>query len=152
MESETEFCRHFGSCGGCSYQSMPYEKQLELKASMVRELLGENCPDEVFEGIKGSPRQYGYRNKMEYSFGDLVKDGPLELGLHKRGSFHDIITVDDCRIADEDFRAILGETTPVLPENASYRVSAPSAGKKGMEDRRDPGGTGDKRTDGGMFL
>ena len=116
MESETEFCRHFGSCGGCSYQSVPYEKQLELKASMVRELLGENCPDEVFEGIKGSPRQYGYRNKMEYSFGDLVKDGPLELGLHKRGSFHDIITVDDCRIADEDFRAILLETLELCRE------------------------------------
>ena len=60
-----------------------------------------------FEGIKASPISFGYRNKMEFSFGDEVKDGPLSLGMHKRGSFYDIVSVTDCRIVDEDYRKIL---------------------------------------------
>ena len=44
---------------------------------------------------------------MEYTFGDEVKDGPLALGMHKRGSFYDIVTVDECRIVDDDYRKIL---------------------------------------------
>ena len=44
---------------------------------------------------------------MEFSFGDEYKDGPLALGMHKRGSFYDIVTVKDCQIVDEDFRKIL---------------------------------------------
>ena len=118
LEMEKEPCRHFGICGGCSYQTISYEKQLELKADMVKKLIGESCPEEVFEGIKGSPLQFGYRNKMEYSFGDEIKDGPLMLGMHRRGSFHDIVTVDDCRIADDDFRLVLGETLKLCREAA----------------------------------
>ncbi len=106
-------CPHFGQCGGCTYQNLPYEKQLELKSGQVKKLLDEVYikygakPDYVFEGIKGSPKQFAYRNKMEFSFGDEVKDGPLALGMHKRGSFYDIVTVDECQIVDEDFSAIL---------------------------------------------
>ncbi|MCI8550524.1 MAG: 23S rRNA (uracil(1939)-C(5))-methyltransferase RlmD [Lachnospiraceae bacterium] len=107
METEKDYCRHFGICGGCSFQSVSYEGQLKLKEAMVKRLIGVFCPDEVFEGIKGSPLHFGYRNKMEYSFGDAVKGGPLMLGMHKRGSFHDIVTVEDCRIADGDFQKIL---------------------------------------------
>ena len=44
---------------------------------------------------------------MEFSFGDEVKDGPLALGMHKRNSFHDIVTVDECQIVDSDYRKIL---------------------------------------------
>ena len=112
-QDETEpLCRHFGQCGGCTYQNLPYEKQLKLKEEQVRALLLPVVPniDEVFEGIKGSPVQLGYRNKMEFSFGDSSKDGELELGLHKRGSFYDVISVKDCRIVDEDYRIILSET------------------------------------------
>ena len=54
----------------------------------------------VFEPIKPSPVRFGYRNKMEFSFGDEVKDGPLALGMHKKGSFYDVVTVDGCRIVD----------------------------------------------------
>lgn len=63
--------------------------------------------NDLFEGIKASPTPFGYRNKMEFSFGDEVKDGPLALGMHKRGSFYDIVSVTDCRIVDEDYRNIL---------------------------------------------
>ncbi len=119
------FCPHFGECGGCTYQNLPYEKQLELKSGQVKKLLDEvyikqnKEPDYTFEGIKGSPKQFGYRNKMEFSFGDEFKDGPLSLGMHKRGSFYDIVTVDDCRIVDEDFRLILQAAVKYFKENAT---------------------------------
>ena len=106
-------CPHFGSCGGCTYQKLPYEEQLKLKESQVRRLLApvlakqEKKIDEVFEPITGSPLQFGYRNKMEFSFGDEIKDGPLALGMHKRGSFYDIVSVRECQIVDADYRLIL---------------------------------------------
>ena len=107
-------CPHFGSCGGCLYLSLPYEKQLALKEVQVRELLEEALSGQEapwsFEPIKPSPRPYAYRNKMEFSFGDEVKDGPLSLGLHKRGGFYDIVAVTGCQIVDEDYRRILRET------------------------------------------
>ena len=109
-------CPHFGSCGGCLYLSLPYEKQLALKEVQVRELLEEALSGQEapwsFEPIKPSPRPYAYRNKMEFSFGDEVKDGPLSLGLHKRGGFYDIVAVAGCQIVDEDYRRILRETLP----------------------------------------
>ena len=112
LETESA-CPHFGSCGGCVYQSIPYEEQLKLKENQVRKLMeeaiGETCNYE-FLGILPSPRQDQYRNKMEFSFGDAYKDGPLALGMHKRGSFYDIVTVENCQIVDEDFRAILVAT------------------------------------------
>ncbi len=110
LETESP-CSHFGICGGCTYISLPYEEQLKVKEAQVKKLLDsvlckQECPW-TFEGIKASPVQFAYRNKMEFSFGDEVKDGPLALGMHKRGSFYDIVTVSDCQIVDEDYRAIL---------------------------------------------
>lgn len=100
-------CAHFGECGGCTYQTLPYEEQLKMKEKQVKDLLDQVVPEYVFEGIIGSPRQFGYRNKMEFSFGDEYKDGPLALGMHKRGGYYDIVTVGQCRIVDEDFRQVL---------------------------------------------
>ena len=70
-----------------------------------------------FEGIKASPAVEAYRNKMEFSFGDTYKDGPLSLGMHKRGSFYDIVTVNDCKIVDQDYRSILTYTREYLTEH-----------------------------------
>ena len=101
-------CPHFVSCGGCTYQNLPYEEQLRLKGGQLKELLdGAISEPYVFEGVKESPRREAYRNKMEFSFGDEEKDGPLALGMHRRGSFYDIVTVDECQIVDEDYRRIL---------------------------------------------
>lgn len=103
-------CPHFGICGGCTYLSLPYEEQLHIKEEQVKKLLDSVlCRQESyqFEGIKASPVCFGYRNKMEFSFGDEVKDGPLSLGMHKRGSFYDVVSVTDCQIVDEDYRKIL---------------------------------------------
>lgn len=107
-------CPHFGVCGGCVYSSLPYEEQLNIKENQVKRLLdgcleGKQAPY-LFEGIKASPVEYAYRNKMEFSFGDEIKDGPLSLGMHKRGSFYDVVPVTNCQIVDEDYRTILTTT------------------------------------------
>lgn len=112
-------CPHFGECGGCAYQNLPYEEQLKLKESMVRSLLDGVCDDYIFEGIKGSPVQTEYRNKMEFSFGDEFKDGPLALGMHKKGSFYDLVTVRECTIIDADYRKILSCTLDYFAERGA---------------------------------
>ncbi len=107
LETREAPCCHFGPCGGCSYQTLPYEEQLNLKAAQVKELLDEVCSDYEFIGIKQSPVEWGYRNKMEFSFGDEYKDGPLALGLHKKGSMYDIVNASGCKIVDEDYSKVL---------------------------------------------
>lgn len=103
-----EKCKHFGKCGGCVYQSVAYDKQLDIKCEQIKKILTQAVRGEFeFEGIIGSPVSEQYRNKMEFSFGDEVKDGDLALGLHKRNSMYDIVTVDGCKIVDSDYRKIL---------------------------------------------
>ncbi len=107
-------CIHFGKCGGCSYLTMPYVKELGLKEQQVKTLLKpamdrQDCKF-TWEGIKTSPVKFAYRNKMEFTFGDEVMGGPLCLGMHKRGSFYDIVTVSGCRIVDDDYKKILSAT------------------------------------------
>ncbi len=130
------------SCGGCVFQTIPYEEELRLKEHMVKEVirkalkqcagqvgydLGDDAlrtppddgdmpddpekyaarvMDEVWDGITGSPECEGYRNKMEFSFGNAVKDGPMTLGMHVSGHFIDVIDTPACNIVDEDIRKI----------------------------------------------
>ena len=101
-------CEHFNLCGGCSYQTVPYEKQLEIKSQQVKKIIDEILTENYeFLPIVPSPKETKYRNKMEFSFGDEIKDGPLSLGMHRRNSFHSIVNTYDCQIVDEDFRQIL---------------------------------------------
>lgn len=113
-------CIHAGECGGCIYQTLPYAEQLAMKASQVKKLIDDvivpENTDYEFLGIKASPRQQEYRNKMEFSFGDAYKDGPLALGMHKRGSFYDIVDVPECRIVDDDFHTMLTVTLDYFEE------------------------------------
>lgn len=103
-----EICKHDEFCGGCIYQGKTYEGQLKIKESEVLELLDKKGVTVDFvDKIEGCPNQYRYRNKMEYTFGDLVKDGEMTLGMHKKGNFMSIITVDECQLVDEDFNRIL---------------------------------------------
>ena len=108
MENTIPECSHFAYCGGCSYQTMEYENQLKLKESVIKDILDKSVNTEYeFEGIIASPKAFEYRNKMEFSFGDEYKEGPLSLGLHKRNSFYDVITTDECKIVGEDYNKIL---------------------------------------------
>ena len=99
-------CPHFGVCGGCTYLSLPYEKQLKIKEMQVKKLLDAALAgqgDYRFEGIKKSPVCFGYRNKMEFSFGDEVKDGPLSLGIilpYCRSGAFPCSFITDCVIPD----------------------------------------------------
>ena len=109
LETREPVCNIFPECGGCMYQTMSYENQLEMKERQVRELLDGalNGTEYQWEGIHGSPIEFAYRNKMEFSFGDAYKDGPLTLGLHKKGSTYDVLTANDCKLVHEDMTKIL---------------------------------------------
>lgn len=103
-----DICKDNEFCGGCLYQGVPYEEQLKIKDKEVRDLLAKKKVDlDCYLGIEGSPSVYRYRNKMEYTFGDLVKDGEMTLGMHKKGNFMSIVTVDQCQLVHEDFNRIL---------------------------------------------
>lgn len=103
-------CSKFGICGGCIYQFLSYEDQLKLKEKQVLDLF-KNADIEGFEylGILGSPKAYEYRNKMEYTFGDLEKGGELTLGLHAKNNGFSIVGTEDCQLVDQDFRTIVTE-------------------------------------------
>lgn len=104
-------CENAGICGGCFYQGVSYEEQLRIKETQVKELMdGAIRTPYVFEPIIPSPLSSAYRNKMEFSFGDCQKDGPLTLGLHQKRSFFNIINTDHCQLTHPDFGLIL-ETT-----------------------------------------
>ncbi len=118
----TPDCHHFGNCGSCYYRNMLYDDQLRLKEEQIKRILDKVYinrgvePDYLFEGIYKSHEVTEYRNKMEYSFGDEEKGGPLVCGLHKSNSRYDIVPVTDCKITDRDFRLILSETTKYFRE------------------------------------
>ncbi|MDF2653768.1 MAG: rlmD [Bacillota bacterium] len=106
-----EICKHNENCGGCIYQGMPYQDQIILKGKEVMRLLEEKkVAYEKNMGIEGSPKRTEYRNKMEYTFGNEEKNGEMTLGMHKKGRFMSIITVDECQLVDPDFNKILRAT------------------------------------------
>ncbi len=111
-EKKKGICPHFGLCGGCLFQNLEYEEQLKIKEGQVRALLAPVCDplSYEFEGILPSPQRKAYRNKMEFSFGDDKKDGPLLLGLHRRGSFYDIVPSDGCELVHPDIDRIRKRT------------------------------------------
>ena len=108
LEKRDPLCSIFPSCGGCMYQTMLYEEQLKMKEEQIKKLFDDAVDYEyTFEPIKGSPIEFAYRNKMEFSFGDEYKDGPLSLGLHKKGSTYDVLNAEDCKLVHEDMDKIL---------------------------------------------
>lgn len=106
--SECVLCKSRDLCGGCTYQGVPYEEQLSNKAGEVRGLLEEKRIEYgQLLPIEPAPSVYGYRNKMEYTFGDMEKNGPMTLGMHRRKHFMSIVTVDECQLVHPDFNAVL---------------------------------------------
>ena len=95
-------CLHFGICGGCLWQNLPYEDQLEAKTSLVWDCLKHigGLSQNLVLPVLPSPQLYYYRNKMEFSFSDrrwlqpeelelreLEKPRDFALGLHVKGFF-----------------------------------------------------------------
>ena len=119
MRNIMEMCPHSKFCGGCTYQGTSYTDQLAEKEKQVHDLfLAEGITPAVFDSIAGCEESgiYGYRNKMEYTFGDMVKDGPLCLGMHKIRNFMSVVTVDECQLVPEDFNRILRYTLDFCTE------------------------------------
>lgn len=110
MENFKE-CKLKGLCGGCLHQGVPYEEQLALKNQQVLDLLEKfHVDSSVYQGIVPAETPYRYRNKMEYTFGDVEIGGELELGMHQKGRFMSIVTCDECQLVPEDFNRILSAT------------------------------------------
>ncbi|MDY2987544.1 MAG: 23S rRNA (uracil(1939)-C(5))-methyltransferase RlmD [Peptoniphilus sp.] len=104
IETENN-CEHLEVCGGCTYQKFSYENEIEYK----RELLNKLYRDEGFDfdiEMVPSPVHKDYRNKMEYTFSDEYKDGPLALGLHMKNRFYEVVNTTDCNIVSQDFNTI----------------------------------------------
>ena len=122
LETRNPVCSIFPACGGCMYQTMSYDDQMKIKETQVKEILDAAIVgDYEFEGVKASPKEFAYRNKMEFSFGDEYKDGPLSLGLHKKGSTYDVLTAFDCKLVHEDMNKILVCVLDYFKErNVSY--------------------------------
>jgi 23S rRNA (uracil1939-C5)-methyltransferase len=87
-------CKHFGSCGGCSFQDIPYKTQLYQKEEKVKKLLSLYGIDAELAPIN-SYSEWFYRNKMEFTFG---LNNEVILGLYKKGSKREIMNIDECLI------------------------------------------------------
>jgi 23S rRNA (uracil1939-C5)-methyltransferase len=87
-------CIHFGQCGGCSQQEVPYKEQLALKEAKVAELF---APLSV-EPIIGSPEIWGYRNKMEYTFSQ-DRQGRRFFGLFQKSGRGKVMTLTECHLS-----------------------------------------------------
>ena len=108
LETREPVCSIFPACGGCMYQTMSYEEQVKMKEGQIHRIMDPVVKgDYIFESVKESPKEFHYRNKMEFSFGDEYKDGPLSLGLHKKGSTYDVLTAADCQLVHRDMNQIL---------------------------------------------
>ena len=115
-------CTHFGTCGGCLWQNLPYHQQLEVKRNLVWECLahiGGLSNDTVLPTLP-SPEIYFYRNKMEYSFGarrwllpeelelnHLEKPRDFALGLHIRGFYDRVLDIEECHLQSPSSVSIL---------------------------------------------
>ena len=99
-------CAHFPECGGCRFQDLAYEAQVDAKASWVRDSLERiaGIVDPPLEPIIPAMSQYGYRNKMEYSFAP-GEDGPT-LGLHRAGRWDEVLSLEQCMLTTEAGNAI----------------------------------------------
>lgn len=106
-------CIHFGVCGGCSWQNVPYTVQCRLKTGMVRIALESAHGVESLDNIEfiPSPEKFYYRNKMEFSFDRIPREGEIvRLGLHEAGRYDRIFDMEGCRLQSELSNRIVGTT------------------------------------------
>lgn len=115
-------CRYSGHCGGCKWQFLPYETQLEYKRKHVKASLAHIAllKDVPVHSTLPSPRVFGYRNKMEFScsdrrwllpeeMGQEAIDTGIALGLHVPGTFHKVLDIKSCLLPPEEANLILDD-------------------------------------------
>ncbi|MDC1067789.1 23S rRNA (uracil(1939)-C(5))-methyltransferase RlmD [Candidatus Kapabacteria bacterium] len=128
-------CKYFGTCGGCSWQNMPYQYQLDWKKKHVEDAFFRQNHFDKFEvnPTMGSPKQFNYRNKMEFSFGNsrwLTKqeisseddniNRKFAFGMHIPGRFDKILDLEFCHISDPLNEFILNTSRDLALE---YNIS-----------------------------
>ncbi|EKD93970.1 MAG: hypothetical protein ACD_28C00011G0001, partial [uncultured bacterium] len=107
-------CRHFGVCGGCTWQNLSYDHQLRIKAQQVTESLqhlgdfSDALCQEILRPIIGFPQAWEYRNKMEFSFGTSA-EGAVQLGLHLPERRYDVFDLKECFLPSGIFAEIVQE-------------------------------------------
>ena len=119
----TPFCQHFGICGGCKWQNLPYEEQLKFKQQQVYDQLHRIGKIELpeFRPILGSVKTQEYRNKLDFGCANkrwltseqlkdatLVKDTPA-IGFHITGAFDKILPIEKCWLMDDLHNQIRNE-------------------------------------------
>ena len=111
----TPFCRHFGLCGGCKWQILPYEEQLKYKQKQVTDNLTRIGKIDLpgISPILGSARTMRYRNKLEFTFSnkrwltyDEIREGKEyphreAVGFHIPGAFDKVLAIDECMLMDD---------------------------------------------------
>lgn len=98
----TARCKHFGTCGGCTWQDLNYEAQLFYKRKQIDDCLkhiGKFESADLAEIIP-APNEFSYRNKMEFSLNQNPEHG-FVLGLHRRGQFNEIFDLTECHLTSE---------------------------------------------------
>lgn len=100
-------CSHFGPCGGCDLQQMAYEPQVDWKARALEKILRQEGALRGLPPVERIPMEepWGYRSKMEFSFGQ--QGDRVTLGLHERASFQRIVDIDRCHIAAPEVSDLL---------------------------------------------
>jgi 23S rRNA (uracil1939-C5)-methyltransferase len=115
-------CQHANVCGGCSWQHVPYAKQLEYKGQQVADHITRlgGLSDTIIHPAMGSESEFYYRNKMEYSFSnrrwltreeinrdEFVDDSGFAAGMHAPGRFDKILNLNECHLQREESFEIL---------------------------------------------
>ena len=144
-------CSHFHDCGGCVWQNLPYDKQIDYKEDIVRETLEHLTPvdDSVRKALPGrvlkiipSPQVYHYRNKLEMSFGfqsmrveekagrRIYFDENPTIGFHQPGQWSTVLPIVECHLYDEQIGMLLGSVRKFM-EQTRLPVYNPKT-QKGM--------------------
>lgn len=143
-------CRHFGECGGCQFQGLPYEAQLDRKAAGLEALFrphGWNIP----VAVRPSPEPWYYRNKMEFSFQDVYPAPPLGrdhllLGLKRKKRWDKVMDLSDCRLLSPEAPRLLERVRAwALRENLEpYNLHKQTGFLRHLVVREAKGGSGDR--------
>lgn len=131
-------CQHFHECGGCTWQNLPYDRQLSYKEDIVRETLEHLTPVEEDQRkqlagrvlkIIPSPQVYHYRNKLEMSFGfgnmrteekggkKIYFDENPGLGFHRPGQWSTVLPIVECHLYDEQIGTLLSDIRRFMQES-----------------------------------
>lgn len=130
-------CTHFHDCGGCTWQNLPYNKQIDYKENIVRETLEHLTPvdDDLRKQLPGrvlsiipSPQVFHYRNKLEMSFGyenmrfeerngkRIYFDENPAIGFHQSGNWQTVLPITECHLYDEQIGLLLQDVNRFMKD------------------------------------